>query len=82
MGSQRVPLVHNRCNAPAPDNDVGKPLAKANAVEERKQALIADLLKQRDAAIKGFDDKVAKLGWQSSGNAGKGKRGQHGKAAG
>mgnify|MGYP001548011823 FL=1 len=43
---------------------VEKLLAEEKAFEDRKQALIADLLKQRDAAMKEFDDKLAKLGYQ------------------
>jgi hypothetical protein len=38
------------------------PFSKARVVEERKQALMADLLEQREAAIKALDDKLAKLG--------------------
>jgi hypothetical protein len=30
-------------------------------LEDRKQALIGDLLKQREAAIAGFDEKLDKL---------------------
>jgi hypothetical protein len=59
--------------------DVDKLLADEKAVEDRKQALIADLLKQKEAAIADFDAKLAKLGYQS--NSGKSKRSHHKKAA-
>ena len=55
-------------------SDVEKLLADEKAIEDRKQALIADLLKQKEAAIKGFDDKLAKLGY--AGNS-KHKRSHH-----
>lgn len=37
-------------------DDVEKLLADEKAFEDRKQALIADLLKQKEAAIKDFDE--------------------------
>lgn len=46
--------------------DVEKLLADEKAIEGRKQALIADLLKQKEAAIKDFDDKLAKLGYETN----------------
>ncbi|HXR75397.1 MAG TPA: hypothetical protein VN737_05445 [Bryobacteraceae bacterium] len=58
--------------------DVEKVLADEKAIEARKQALIADLLKQKEAAIKDFDDKLAKLGYQ--GNS-KSRRSHHKKSA-
>jgi hypothetical protein len=54
--------------------DVEKLLADEKAIEDRKQALIADLLKQKEAAIKEFDEKLAKLGYQ--GNSGR-RRSHH-----
>jgi hypothetical protein len=51
------------------------------AVEERRQMLIADLLKQKEAAIKAFDAKLAKLGYSDSQNLGKSKRSHHKKMA-
>lgn len=59
-------------------DDVEKVLAEQHAVDERKTKLIADLLKQREAAIKDFDDKLAKLGYQASDD--KPKRSHHSKA--
>jgi hypothetical protein len=57
--------------------DVEKLLADEKAIEDRKQALVADLLKQKEAAIKDFDDKLAKLGY--SGNS-KHRRSHHKKS--
>ena len=54
---------------------VEKFLAEQKAVEDRKQALIEDLLRQRAEAIKAFDDKLALLGHNSSAN--KRKRSHH-----
>lgn len=60
-------------------DDVEKLLAEAKAFEDRKQALIADLLKQREAANKAFDEKLAKLGYEA--NSGKSRRSHHKKGA-
>lgn len=60
-------------------DDVEKILAEAKAFEDRKQALIADLLKQREAANKAFDEKLAKLGYQDN-SAGKPSRSHHKRA--
>ncbi len=40
--------------------DVEKLLSEEKAIEDRKKSLIADLLKQREAAINDFDEKLAK----------------------
>ena len=37
-------------------------LTEKNALEDRRQALIRDLLKQREGAIQRFDAELAKLG--------------------
>jgi hypothetical protein len=47
-------------------------------VAAHKEALIADLLKQREAALKDFDEKLAKLGYHA--NSGKARRSHHRKA--
>jgi hypothetical protein len=60
-------------------DDVEKLLSEEKAVAERKKTLIATLLKQREAAIKDFDDRLAKLGYQSP--DGKPKRSHHKKQA-
>lgn len=56
-------------------DDVEKFLADEKSMEGRKQALIADLLKQREAAIKSFDEKLASLGYHA--NSAKPKRSHH-----
>jgi hypothetical protein len=43
-------------------DEVERILHDEKALEDRKQAAIADLLKQREAAIASFDEKLAKLG--------------------
>ena len=58
-------------------DDVEKLLAEEKAVEERKKSLIADLLKQREAALKDFDERLAKLGYHAP--SGKAKRNHHAK---
>jgi hypothetical protein len=59
-------------------DDVEKLLTDQRALEDRKQALIADLLKQKEAAIKAFDEQLAKLGYQT--NSSRAKRSHHKKA--
>jgi hypothetical protein len=56
-------------------DDVEKFLAEQKSMEQRKQALIDELLKQKAAAVKEFDDKLAKLGHTPEGA--KGKRSHH-----
>jgi hypothetical protein len=56
-------------------DDVEKFLSEQKVLEDRKQALIDDLLKQREAAIEAFDDKLAKLGYHA--NSSKHKRNHH-----
>ena len=43
-------------------DDIEKFLEEKKSFEGRKQALIDELLRQKVAAIKEFDDKLAKLG--------------------
>jgi hypothetical protein len=54
---------------------IEKFLLEQKAVEDRKQALIDDLLQQRADAIKAFDDQLAKLGYKSPG--GKPRKSHH-----
>lgn len=61
--------------------DVEKFFTEQKSLEDRKQAIIADLLKQRDAVMKEFDQKLAKLGYEASENSGKAKRSHHPKKA-
>jgi hypothetical protein len=49
-------------------------------IEDRKQALIADLLRQKADAVKAFDDRLAKLGYQAKDGAGRPKKSHHKKA--
>lgn len=63
-----------------PADDVEKLLAEEKAIAERRKALIDELLKQKAAAVKEFDDKLARLGHVDNG-AGKPKRSHHKKAA-
>lgn len=63
-----------------PADDVEKLLAEEKAIADRRKALIEELLKQKAAAVKEFDDKLAKLGHHDNG-AGKPKRNHHKKAA-
>jgi hypothetical protein len=60
-------------------DDVEKILHEEKSLEDRKQAVIADLLKQREAAIAAFDEKLAKLGYHA--NSGKTKRSHHKRGA-
>lgn len=55
-------------------DDIEKILHDEKSLEDRKRALIDDLLKQRDAAIAAFDEKLEKLGYRA--NSGR-KRSHH-----
>jgi len=59
-------------------DNIEKLLSDEKVIEERRQALIADLLRQKDAAIKEFDGKLAKLGYRA--DRAKPKRSHHRKA--
>jgi hypothetical protein len=59
-------------------NEVEKFLVEQKSLEDKKQALIADLLKQKEAAMRDFDGKLAKLGYHDSSSA-KSRRSHHGK---
>jgi hypothetical protein len=58
-------------------DDVEKFLSDLKSIEDRKQALIEDLLRQKAEAVKAFDDKLAKLGHQAQNGAGKSKKSHH-----
>ena len=60
-------------------DDVEKLLSEEKSLEDRKQALIDELLKQREAALAAFDEKLGKLGYH--GNSGKSKRSHHKRSA-
>ena len=63
-----------------PTDDVEKVLSDLKTIEDRKQVLIADLLRQKADAVKAFDDRLAKLGYQAKDGAGKPKKSHHKKA--
>ena len=58
-------------------DDVEKFLNESEQFETRRQELIKDLLKQKDAAVKAFDEKLAKLGYHQAEK----KRSHHRKSA-
>ena len=60
-------------------DDVEKFLSEQKAFEDRKQALIDDLLRQRAEAINVFDERLAKLGYKAQ--SGKSKKTHHKTAA-
>ena len=60
-------------------DDVDKLLTEQKSLEERKKALIEDLLQQREAALKSFDEKLAQLGYDANANSAKSKRSHHSK---
>jgi hypothetical protein len=59
---------------------VEKFLTEQKTLEDRRQALIEELLQEKEAAIKGFDERLAKLGYHSNSGKGKGKRNHDKKA--
>jgi hypothetical protein len=61
------------------NDNLEKVLTDQKAVEDRKQALIADLLKQKGEAVQAFDDQLAKLGYQAKSD--KPKKSHHKKSA-
>ena len=56
-------------------DDVEKFLSEQKAFEDRKQALIDDLLRQRAEAINVFDERLAKLGYKAQ--SGKSRKSHH-----
>jgi hypothetical protein len=46
-----------------PAEDVEKFLAEQKTLEAKRHELIKEILRQKEAAIKAFDDKLAKLGY-------------------
>jgi hypothetical protein len=59
-----------------PSDDVEKVLSDLKSIEDRKQALIDDLLRQKADAMKAFDEKLLKLGWKPD-STGKPKKSHH-----
>lgn len=52
--------------APAPQDEVETFLTQQKTLESQRQDLIKELLHQKEAAIKAFDEKLAKLGYRSN----------------
>jgi len=46
-----------------PADDIEKFLTEQKQLEGKRHELIKELLRQKEAAIKAFDDKLAKLGY-------------------
>ena len=49
-----------------PEDDIDKFLAEQKTLEAHRHDLIKELLRQKEAAIKAFDDKLAKLGYDGA----------------
>ena len=54
-----------------PEDDVEKFLNEQKAVEGKRHELIKELLRQKEAAMKAFDEKLAKLGHHETTRAAK-----------
>jgi len=48
-------------------DEVEKVLADQKAIDDRKQTLIDELLRQKADAVKAFDEKLVKLGYKPDG---------------
>ena len=48
-----------------PEDDVEKFLTEKKTFEGKRQDLIKEVLRQKEAAIKAFDEKLAKLGYDA-----------------
>ncbi len=60
--------------APAPQDEVETFLTQQKTLESQRQDLIKELLHQKEAAIKVFDEKLAKLGYRGNSSS---KRSHH-----
>jgi hypothetical protein len=47
----------------APEDDVDKFLNEQKIIEAKRQELVKEVLRQKEAAMKAFDEKLAKLGY-------------------
>ena len=66
------------------DDPVDKFLAEQKTLEAHRHELIKEVLRQKEAAIKAFDEKLAKLGYAantSGGTTGRTRRSHHKKAS-
>jgi hypothetical protein len=52
--------------APPAQDNVEKFLGEQKALEAHRQDLIKELLREKEAAIKSFDEKLAKLGYEEN----------------
>jgi hypothetical protein len=60
------PAAGKRPVETTPEDDVEKFLSEQKAVEGKRHDLIKEVLRQKEAAIKAFDEKLAKLGHHES----------------
>jgi hypothetical protein len=63
------PAASKRPVETTPEDDVEKFLSEQKAVEGKRHDLIKEVLRQKEAAIKAFDEKLAKLGHHESGKS-------------
>jgi hypothetical protein len=71
-------MISNMPGGEGPQDIVTKFLSDKKALEDKRQTLIKDLLAQKEAAIRDFDEKLAKLGYQADHHP---KRSHHSKDA-
>jgi hypothetical protein len=60
------PAAVKRLAETPPEDDVEKFLSEQKAIEGKRHELIKEMLRQKEAAIKAFDEKLAKLGHHES----------------
>jgi predicted metal-dependent hydrolase len=65
--------IRKRITDPAQD-DVEKFLAEQKAIEAKRHELIKEILREKEAAVKAFDEKLARLGHHGDGSS---KRSHH-----
>jgi len=65
MAQEPTAKTPSKAAEPAPD-DVEKFLSEQKALEAHRQELIKELLREKEAAIKAFDEKLAKLGYEEN----------------
>ena len=63
------PAAGKRPVETTPEDDVEKFLSEQKAVEGKRHDLIKEVLRQKEAAIKTFDEKLAKLGHHEGGKS-------------
>jgi len=65
------PAASKRPAETAAEDDVEKFLTEQKAVEGKRHELIKEVLRQKEAAIKAFDEKLARLGHHEAGRTSK-----------